>query len=236
MNTTAKFFQDKTQYKAFRLAFANGQKDKRTNKSYTFATGKRWNDKTKASEEYQYRVKHDGWLCSTHYLLFNLVCGKDYYNGFTPKTKALFVQSGGDPDRGLNGAIDHLSSLNNQARMLLGLNVAEQPPSWIKDKKQWVADRMNSYQTAVNAFLEPMGGVFTLQDLARIQLPSFPGCPANREEVAGKKLTYKELFGSDVVDQTPDEEDEPVVVATAADFGMKEEPKKKGILARMFGG
>ena len=232
MNTTTRFFQTKEQHKAFRKAFAAAQNDKACRKSYSPSTASVWDSETKAYKTIPTKIKHDGWMCSAHYLLFNLVTGKNYYNGFTPKTKEIFISSGGQADRGLNGAIDHLSEMIACANNLLGNNVV-QAPSWIKDKKQWLADKTISWQNSINAFLLPFGGVFTLQDLARVQLPSFPGLTA---EQVKEKVTYKQAYGDQVVDQTPDEE-EPIVEATAADFGMtvEPEPKKKGLLARMFG-
>lgn len=237
MNTTTRFFQTKDQYLAFRNAFAAAQNDKACRKTYTESTGTRWNSTTKANETYTYKTKHSGWLSSEHYLLFNLVTGKNYYNGFSPKTKKLFVESGGDADRGLNGAIDALATLIGYAGTLTGLNVEPQAPSWIKDKKQFVVEKMASYQAYINTFLQPFGGVFTLQDLARVQLPSFPGLTnEQKEEFKGKPLTYGQLFGEQITDQTPDEEEEPIQIAVAADFGIKEpQPeKKKGLLARIF--
>ncbi len=237
MNTTTRFFQNKEQYLAFRNAFAAGQKDKRANKTYSSATGKRWNEKTRSSEEYTYRYKNDGWLCSTHYLLFNLVCGKDYYNGFTPKMRKAFVENRGDPDRALSAAISHLSSLIDAARTLLGMNEI-QAPSWIKDKKQYTADRMNTLQNQINTFLEPLGGVFTLQDLVRVQLPSFPGLTQDQiTEHTGKQVSYKQLLGPSVADQTPDEDDiaptTPPREAVAGDICMM--PEKKGFFKKLFG-
>lgn len=231
MNTTTRFFQSKDQYLAFRNAFAAAQKDKRAHKTYEQGTAEVYDSKAKAYKTITTKIKYTGWMSSAHYLLFNLVTGKNYYNGFTPKTKKLFVECGGDADRGLSGAIGYLASLVTTAQSLLDKS-APQAPSWVKDKKQWAADKMNASQTSINSFLEPLGGVFTLQDLARVQLPSFPGLTKEQiEQYKGKPLSYGELYGEQITDQTPDEDDEPVVVATPVTQPV---PEKKGLLQRIF--
>lgn len=211
MNTTTRFFQTKDQYLAFRNAFASAQKDKRARKSYSESTMQVYDSETKAYKTVPTKIKHTGWMCSAHYLLFNLVVGKNYYSGFTPKTKKLFVECGGEADRGLNGAIEFLASMIECANSLLNNSNSAVVPSWIKDKKQYIADKTKSWQTSVNGFLEPLGGVFTLQDLARVQLPSFPGLTKEQiEQYKGKPLSYGQLYGEQITDQTPDEDDEIV--------------------------
>lgn len=206
MNTTTRFFQTKDQYLAFRNAFASAQKDKRAHKSYADGTSQVWDSQTKKYSTIAIKIKNPGWMSSAHYLLFNLVVGKNYYNGFTPKTKKLFVESGGNADRGLNAAIQTLSTMIEYANNLLRKNEV-QAPSWIKDKKQFIADQTTKWQAAVNAFLAPFGGVFTLQDLARVELPSFPGLTTEQiDQYKGKPCTYRELFGEQIVNQTPDED------------------------------
>lgn len=207
MNTTTRFFQTKDQYLAFRNAFATAQKDKRAHKSYSESTASVYDLETKSYKTIPAKIKHNGWMCSAHYLLFNLVVGKDYYSGFSPKTKKLFVESGGNADRGLNGAIKHLAFVIECANNLLGKPTV-QAPSWVKDKKKFVAEKTNEWQNTVNAFLQPFGGAFTLQDLTRVQLPSFPGLTTQQiEDSKGKPLTYREVFGEQIVDQTSDKQE-----------------------------
>lgn len=199
MNITTRFFQTKQQHVAFRKAFAAAQNDKACRKSYSDYTGVRWNDNGQTKETYTYRIKHSGWLSSTHYLLFNLVCGKNYYNGFSPKTKESFISSGGCADRGLNTALYDLEIHINNAKMLLGQKEI-QVPSYFKNIKEFKSERIAKMQSTVNAFLLPFGGVFTLEDLARIQLPVFPHLSA---EQIKEKVTYKQAFGPQITDQTP---------------------------------
>lgn len=228
MNTTIRFFQSKQQYLNFRTAFAAAVNDKQCRKSYTDNTGTRWNDKTQAKETYAYRTKRSGWLSSTHYLLFNLACGKNYYNGFSPKTKESFVTSGGCADRGLNTALYELEVQIDNAKMLIGQKEIV-VPSYFKNIKEFKSERMAKMQNTVNAFLLPFSGVFTIEDLARVQLPMFPRLST---EQIKEKVTYKQAFGPQITDQTPPS------VMIAADVAIVEilipTVEKKGFFSRMF--
>lgn len=232
MNTTIQFFATKEQFKAFRKAFAAAQNDKRAHKTYTIATGKRWDDSQDKAVEYQYRVKHDGWLNSAHYLMYNLIAGRDFYAGFTPKTKDRYIAAGGDPDRGLTGALQYLRGLVDAARALSN-SATVKIPSWRqKDKEKYIGEYLKNAQATINAFVEPFGNVITAAELARLQVPNAPTTtPRSTEELAKieKPITYRKLIGQSVVDQTP------TAVAIAADVGMPE-VEKKGFFQKLFGG
>ena len=236
MNTTTRFFQTKEQHKAFRIAFAAGQNDKRNRKVCSLVERPVWRDNKYVTV--MVKEKSDCWMNSAHFLLFNLVCGRDFYNGFSPKTKAIFLTSGGNPDRGMNGAIEGLGRMIASAQTILK-KTSIKIPSWNqRDKETYITKYLKNAQGLVEQFLEPLGGAITVEDLARIQLPPVVGISHLPEDHKEKPVMYKNIIGPCVIDQTMPETAPPITSmgqTTETYVIVSNEPeKKKGFLGRLF--
>lgn len=191
MNTTNKFFQNKQSYLAFRKAFAAAQNNEEVH------------------------------LYSTHFLFFNLVCGRPFFNGFTPKTRKNFIANGGDPDRAIRDAIQHLRVLVADTKIVLNPSHIT-PPSWIKDKDEHIAKSIKRYRSHIDSFLAPFNGAITLADFAQLSLPSIPtsdGKPYADVVDKGEVVIAQSLIPTEIESQveTPQAEE------------------KKGFFRKMFG-
>lgn len=182
--TTAKFFDTKDQFIAFRKAFAAAQNDPRAKPSFsppkeytTTANGKR------VAIPVNGRVKIKGWLTSAHFMLFNIVRGLPADHGFTNKTSEIYIKNGGQIDLGYRIALVKLFDLRIQANRILSPDPITHDTvkgSWwgkklsaeeLDKKVAVMQSQQNSYEKAcVNAFLEPLNGAFTVKQLANIKL------------------------------------------------------------------
>jgi hypothetical protein len=87
VNTTKHFFNTKQQYLNFRAAFAAAQNSPRAKSTMVL------------SDYYPGQLyKKQGWLTSTHFILFNIIRERHPYIGFTPKTKKSYIMNGGAGD------------------------------------------------------------------------------------------------------------------------------------------
>lgn len=219
MNTTTKFFATKEQYLAFRKAFAAAQNDSRAKKSFV-ETETYIRDGKGGYVKGKVKVRQSGWLSSTYFLLFNLACGRPFYNGFTPKTKASFIDAGGDPDRALTDAIKSLKWYVDRASYIFS-QTGMYIPSYIKDKKQYINEQVKAAQADVTAFLELFAGTITTEQLSKLQLP-------NIITTDGKTKTYAEIIEDKVVEQMS-----PVAVTNEI---VESQTEKKGFFKSLFGG
>lgn len=209
--TATKFFDTKDQYLAFRKAFASAQNDSRA--KHSFNPPKAYTTDAKGNSvliPVQGRQKVSGWLSATHYVLHNVVRGLPVTRGFSPKTNAANLNNGGNVNGNLCSAVAHLSSLVSYATQVLNPEPITRDSVvatwWAKtlssiqiDAKieEMQAAQKNSWQVrSVNAFLEPFGGAFTIEQLASLKVPNeklITTSPAFAEEVAGNNLSWDEL-------------------------------------------
>lgn len=228
------FFTHKEQFHTFRKAFAAAQNDKRARKSIEQIEIKRYNYETNKHEPATIKVKTSGWLTSAHFLMYNLIAGRDYYAGFTPKTKETFITNSGDPDQGLLGALQQLHSIVERAKALTDEKTIKVPSWRQKDKRVYIDEYVKDAQSIVNRFVEPFNGAITHVDIARLQVPALSRItPRSTQELAQmtKPITYWKLIGRSIVDQTP----MSGAVLSQGPINVTP-PAKKGFFARVFGG
>lgn len=156
MNTTTKFFNTKEQYIAFRKAHAAAQNDPRSKKGAPDVYGS----------------KDPGWLQAKHYMLLNIICGKPFYSGFSPKVSSRFVNGGGDSQQALKSAYSALSSAITCAKTIEDPGLIK-VPSWVSDKTKASEDQLDRAKKYTTKFLEPYEGTLTVADLASLELPNF---------------------------------------------------------------
>ena len=206
------FYTSKKDFIAFRKAFAAAQNDQRAHKTID-----------------EVGTKNPGWINCSHFLLYNLIAGRHFYLGFSPKLKESYLNSGGDPNRGIVGAVNYLDYVIKAAKTLIDPNSIN-IPSWYsknpEDKQRFIERELKQKQSTVDKFLEPFQGAFTVVDLARVVLPPHdigrPLVPFSVEELQQKK-TYWSVFGPNVIDQTP------------LSAEIKTEEKPKSFLGCIFG-
>jgi hypothetical protein len=219
MNTTNKFFATKQDYISFRKAFAAAQNDpssKKTLQQYKGIVG----DGKGGYVDSIVKYKSPGWLSSRYYLLFNLICNRPFYSGFTPKTKKSFTEAGGNPDRGIATAIDDLRFFVICAQKVLDPSKIKAPSYYKnKDADEYVARVLQEAKNSVKHFLVPLRETITINQLANLILPEMP--------VSGGK-PYKEVIAGDtaIIHQVQPEAE--VVLTTEKVNGPK-----KGFFAKI---
>lgn len=222
MNTTNKFFATKQDYISFRKAFAGAQNDPRSKKTleqYKGIVG----DGKGGYVDGIVKYKSPGWLSSNYYLLFNLVCNRPFYNGFTPKTKKSFTEAGGNPDQGIEAAIKDLRFFVVRAQTVLDPSKIKAPSYYKnKDADEYVARVLQEAQNSVKRFLEPLNGTITINQLANLTLPEIP--------VSGGK-PYKEVIAGDtaIICQVQQKQTEAEVAVTTE----KVDSSKKSFFAKI---
>ena len=130
------YFETKEQYLTFRKAWAKASNDERCKKTLV------------RNEWGAYR--QNGWLTSSHYVLFNLLSRRPHDNGFTPVTRVSKLKNGTYLNYGLYVAVTELKRVVQYARK-------ETPAEW--------------QQRAIERFLEPLKDVVSIELLASIEVP-----------------------------------------------------------------
>lgn len=198
MTTKNNFFETKEQYLAFRKAWSNAVNDPRAKStlkevmgySYSYAGGRF------SATEIPTQVKVPGWLTGAHHILYNIVRGREFDNGFTFVRKQSRLINGHYINDGIYSAYHYLKLKINHAKRILDdrFEMAHNPE-----------ERKAQLIKYVEEFLEPFAGTITMEQLASItdeQLPTIipieSCCHSMSQEVrkrliAGKEVTDEEL-------------------------------------------
>lgn len=209
MNTTVKFFETKEQYLAFRAAFAAAQNNPRAKRT-TVACDEQVYRNLDGSKSC-YLVRHvgtgaarvNGWLTHAHFIFLNIVRGKPFHEGYTPKMKRSYIQNGGKPDESLYNALYRLRTAKQAAFNYLN-PTPYVPSTWYKFKTeadrqahidQTVAKNSADNLAKAQSFLEPFAGTVSIEQLASVEVPTIElQYQSKYEQLAGQKLSYLELI------------------------------------------
>jgi hypothetical protein len=185
MNTKT-IFENKQQYLAFRAAFAAAQNDPRAKHTmvpcdeFIRVPGKAFGRKLSKGTG---RTRKNGWLTSSHFLLLNLICGRDFRTGFTYKRSNKALTNGYAPNQalctaalGLNRAIEHAKSyleVDTKAITVFSfmrnrLKTEEEIKAHIEQRRSAIKRTAKEH---LDIFLAPFAGLLTIEQLAKIQVP-----------------------------------------------------------------
>ena len=175
-------FDSKEHYLAFRKAWATAINSPRAKK--TLIHHKEWN-----STELQ-----QGWIKSSHVVLYNLLRDKPFYNGFTPLLKKSRLKNGGYINQHLyENALHMLCYYQQYATKAL----STEPP---KDKHYARAREWGKEKTL--EFLDPFNSTISLEMLDALEIPKMEPLRHQWDEgkywyeraMAGEKVTFKDIF------------------------------------------
>lgn len=183
---TKKFFDTKEQYLAFRAAFAAAQNSPRAKRTavpcdeykYVAADGSKICYPT--LHKGTGRARKDGWLTGAHFVLYNIIRGKDYRSGFTIRRNKVALQNAYAPNAALYYAVWKLNSAIGYAKEYLDADTKE-IKLWFKFKNEAEKEEMLAKARAdikkralerVQEFLEPFNGTLTFDQFASIECPS----------------------------------------------------------------
>jgi hypothetical protein len=126
----------------------------------------------------QHRVA--GWLQAEHYLLYNIIMGKDWDSGFECTTNPKRIRNHGTPCEGLREACWILRSHIRKIERFNEENNKIKCDSWLKHIHQFVHGknktkddyykRLKEPLKYVDKFLEPFNGTIVYDDLIRIEM------------------------------------------------------------------
>ncbi len=127
--------------------------------------------------------KKKAWLQSEHYLLHNIVLGKDYLRGFCKKTIARKICQYYGPWEGTKAAFQEIEWYVRKARKYVEVNNAEACEKWVGNGKKsmfmrtpdrtpekYYAMIKKEYVDVIDDLLEPLSWVLTLEDIAGLDL------------------------------------------------------------------
>lgn len=172
MNTTTKFFDTKDQYLAFRKAHAAAQNSQRAKSTLVDGTTHVWDPQTRKESVLAIKTKQVGWLQSEHFILLNVIRGKPWFSGFTPKTMERFVNNGGDAQQALKSAHSSFDYAITSAKVIDNPELIKVPSWMASHKAKHIQEETERAKKYVTKFLEPYQGTLTAVDLAKINVPS----------------------------------------------------------------
>lgn len=177
-------FDSKEHYLAFRKAWAAAVNDPRAKKTLIYH--KEW-DSTELQQ---------GWITSSHVVLYNLLRDKPFYNGFTPLLKKSRLQNGAYINQHLHEKALYMLHYYQQ-HAIKALNTEPPKDKYATKGRQFGKERCQ-------AFLEPFNGTVSMEMLAALFVPKFEplygwknvGKYWAERALKGDKFTFKEVCDS----------------------------------------
>lgn len=155
------YFETKEQYLTFRKAWTKAVNDDRAKKTLR-------EEKVKVGKTiYINKYRDEGWITSTHHVLFNLLCQRPIDNGFTPVTNRNKLSHGMAFNGSLCQAVYQLKKMYTIAH-----NKVNEAP--VED---WKMDALKKFLFPITEHLDNTDDL--IQALAKVRTPDVKGLYSN---------------------------------------------------------
>jgi len=164
--TTKSVFETKEQYLNFRKAWAAAVNDERAKSKIVSCDEHKYVNYIWTRVEGTGRCREKGWINAAHMLLFNLLTGKPFYNGFTSTTNSRKLYHSRLINQGLFDASHGLERIIGYAHQHVQ---REALPEDVKNKTPYYTHQYR--RETLEKFLEPFDGHLTAYQLCQVEVP-----------------------------------------------------------------